>query len=99
MALFNDIYCQICDRFYTKEQWKKRFFSSRHIYKEVNGNWPAYFPKFKLTSDEGMTIEKAFWEMIYTTMDCIEKHDFLKRYFRISTRINNYLPVRRGLMI
>ena len=25
MALFNDIYCQICDRFNTKKQWNKHF--------------------------------------------------------------------------
>ena len=34
MALFNDIFCQICDRFYTKEQWNKHLYSSRHLHRE-----------------------------------------------------------------
>ena len=37
MALFNDIYCQICDKIITKEQWKKRLYCSRHLHREVNG--------------------------------------------------------------
>ena len=47
MALFSDVYCQICDRFITKEQWNKHFFPSRHLHREVNGFWPAYFPQKK----------------------------------------------------
>ena len=40
MALFNDIYCQICDRVTTKEQGNKRLYSSRHLHREcmVIGN-------------------------------------------------------------
>ena len=60
MALFNDIYCQVCDRFITKEQWNKHLFSSRLLHREDNGFWPAYFPQRKLTRDEGMILEKAF---------------------------------------
>ena len=41
MALFNDVYCQICDRFITKKQWNNHLFSSRHLNREVNGFWPA----------------------------------------------------------
>ena len=40
MALFNDIFCQICDicdRFYTKERWNKHLHSSRHLHRDVNG--------------------------------------------------------------
>ena len=33
MALFKDIFCQICDRFYTKERWNKHLYS-RDIYIE-----------------------------------------------------------------
>ena len=44
MALFNDIYCQICDGLITKEQWNKYLFCSEHTHKEVIGYWPAYFP-------------------------------------------------------
>ena len=62
--------------------------------KEVNGYWPAYFPQRKLTRDEGMILEKAFWEMIFKTKDCIEVYKFLKTYFRTCFVINNYGPVR-----
>ena len=38
MALFNDIFCQNCDRCITKEQCNKHHFSSRHLHGEVKGN-------------------------------------------------------------
>ena len=42
-----------------------------------------------------MILEKAFWEMIFTTKDCIEVYDFLKKkYFRKCTNVNNLVPVR-----
>ena len=43
MALINDIYCQICCRFNTKEQWNEHLFSRSHLHREVNGYWPACF--------------------------------------------------------
>ena len=94
MALFNDVYCQICDRFYTKEQWNKHLYSSRHLHREVNGYWPALFPQRKLTKDEGIKLEKAFWEMIFVTSECVEVYHFLKTYFRMITNIKNHVPVR-----
>ena len=60
MAVFSDIFCQICDRFYTKEQWNKHLYSNRHLHREVNGYWPAFFPQRKLTRDGGMKFERAF---------------------------------------
>ena len=48
----------------------------------------------KLTRDKGSIFEKAFWETIFTTDDCIEVYEFLKTYFRICTNINNYVPLR-----
>ena len=45
MALFNDVYCQICDRFITKKHWNKHLYSSRHLNREINGYWPAFFPQ------------------------------------------------------
>ena len=36
MAVFNDIYREIYDRFITKEQWIKHLYSSRHLHREVN---------------------------------------------------------------
>ena len=94
MALFNDTYCQIWDRFITKERWKKHLYSSRHIHRKVNGYWPAFFPQRKLTRDEDMKLEKVFWEMIFVTVECVEVYDFLKTYFRMCTNIYDYVPVR-----
>ena len=60
MALFNDKYCQTCDRLITNEQLNEDFFSSRHFPREMNGYWPAYFSQRILTRDEGSILEKAF---------------------------------------
>ena len=95
MALFNDIFCQICDRFYTKERWNKHLYSSRHLHREVNGYWPAFFPQQKLTRDEGIKLERAFWEMIYMSNDNdLALFDFLKLYFRMCTNITAHVPIR-----
>ena len=94
MALFKDIFCQICDRFYSKERWNKHLYSSRHLHREVNGYWPAFFPQRKLTRDEGIKLEKAFWEMIFVSSEeCVEMYDFLKTYFRMCTNITNHVPI------
>ena len=95
MAFFNDIFCQICDRFYTKEQWNKHLYSSRHLHREVNGYWPAFFPQRKLTRDEGIKLERAFWEMILSSNDNdLALFDFLKLYFRMCTNITDHVPIR-----
>ena len=93
MALFNDIFCQLCDRFYTKERWNKLLYSSRHLL--VNGYRPAFFPQRKLTRDESIKLEKAFWEVILTSNDNdLALFDFLKLYFRMCTNITNHVPIR-----
>ena len=98
MALFNDIFCQICDRFYTKEQWNKHLYSSRHLHREVNRYWPMFFPQRKLTRDEGNKLERAFWEMIYMSNDNdLALFDFLKLYFRMCTNITDHVPIRPWL--
>ena len=96
MALFNDIFCQICDRFYTKERWNKHLYSSRHLHREINGYWSMFFPQKKLTRDEGMRLERAFWEMIYMSNDNdLALFDFLKLYFRMCTNITDHVPIRK----
>ena len=60
MVIFKDTYCQLCERFITKEQWDKHFYSSRPLYREVNGNWLAYFLQRILARDESSILEKAF---------------------------------------
>ena len=97
MVIFNDIFCQICDRFYTKEQWNKHLYSSRHLNREVNGYWPAFFSQRKLTRDEGSRLEKAFWQVILTSSDNdndLVLFDFLKIYFRMCTNITDHVPLR-----
>ena len=78
MAFFNDLLCQICDRFFTKEQWNKHLYSKRHLHREADGYWPAYFPQRKLTRDEGSILEKAFWEIIFGSEDVLPVYEFLK---------------------
>ena len=41
MALFNDPYCQSCERFITKEQSEDHLYSDRQLHREVNAFWPA----------------------------------------------------------
>ena len=95
MALFNDIFCEVCDRFYTKEQWNKHLYSSRHLHREVNGYWPAFFPQRKLTRDEGNKLEKAFCEVILTSNDNdLALFEFSKLYFRMCTNITNHVAIR-----
>ena len=95
MALFNDIFCRICDRFYTKERWNKHLYSSRRLHREINGYWPMFFPQRKLTRYEGMRLERAFWEMIYMGNDNdLALFDFLKIYFRMCTNITDHVPIR-----
>ena len=95
MPIFNDIFCQYCDRVYTKEQWNKHLYSSRQLQREVNGYWPAIFPQRKLTRDEGMKLEKAFWEVSLISNDnVLALFDFLKLYFRMCTNITDHVPIR-----
>ena len=90
MVLFNNTYCQVCDRlFYAKEQWKKHLYSSRPLHREVNGYWPAYSPQRKLTRDKGIEIEKAFWEMISGNVDVLHVYSFLKTNILMVTNIKD----------
>ena len=45
MAFFNVVYCQICERFNTKEQRNKHFYSRTHLQREVNGFGQRSFHK------------------------------------------------------
>ena len=94
MALYNDIFCQFCEGFITKEDWKNHLYSGRHLQREAHGYWPAYFAPGKPTKVEGSILEKSFWEMIFATKDCVEVYEFLKTYFKMCTNIKNYVPVR-----
>ena len=83
-------FCQICDRFCAKEQWNKHLYNSRHLHREVNGYWPAYFPQRKLTGEESSKLEKAFWKMLFATRDIKEVDDFWWTYFMMATNMKDY---------
>ena len=54
-----------------------------------------FFPQRKLTRDEGIKLERAFWEMIYMSNDNdLAVFDFLKLYFRMCTNITDHVPIR-----
>ena len=80
MAFFNDIFCQLGERFITKEEWIKPLYSSRHLHREVNGHWPSCFSQKKLTRDESSILEKAFSETISEIEDVLQVYGFLKTY-------------------
>ena len=93
MTLFNDVFCQICDRFCTKEQGNKHLYSSRHLHREVNGYWPAFFPQKKLTRDDSMVLEKVFWEMMFGSVDVLPVYGFLKTYIMMVTNLKDYVKL------
>ena len=93
MEFFNYTYCQTFDKFITKEQWNKHPYSSRHLHREVNGYLPANFPQIKLTRDEGMIIEKVFWEMIFGSEDVLPVYGFLKTYFLMDKTVKDFLTL------
>ena len=37
MSFLDDTYCQLCERFITKEQWNIHLYSSRHLHKKAFG--------------------------------------------------------------
>ena len=54
-----------------------------------------FFPQRKLTRDEGIKLERAFWEMIYMSNDNdLALFDFLKLYLRMCTNITDHIPIR-----
>ena len=89
MSFFNDTYCQVCDKFITKEQWIRHLYSNRHFHREVNGYWSAYFPQIKLTRDESSILEKTFWEMIFGSVDVLPVYGFSKTYILMVTNMKD----------
>ena len=54
----------------------KHLYSNRHLHREVNGYWPAYFPQGKLVKDENIILAKAFWKIFFATRDIKEVEEF-----------------------
>ena len=90
MSFLYDTYCQLCERFITKKQWNKHLYSSRHLHKKAYGYIPAYFPQRKLTGDESIKLEKAFWKMFFATRDIKEVEEFWWTYFMMTTNMRDY---------
>ena len=90
MSFLDDTYCQLCERFITKERWNKRLYSSRHLHREINGYWPAYFRQRKWIGDEASILEKAFRKMFFATRDINEVEDFWWTYFMMTTNMKDY---------
>ena len=85
--MLHDTYCQLCEKLISKEQWNKHLFSCRHIHREVNGYWPAFFRQRKLTRDEGSILKKASWNMIFGTKDIKKVDEFLTTSFMMVTNL------------
>ena len=65
------------------------------MHTEVNGYWPAFFPQRNLNRDEGIKLEKAFWEVILTSNDNnLALFEILKLCFRMCTNITDHVPIR-----
>ena len=91
MTFFNDTYCQLSERFISNERWNRHLHSSRHLRREVNGYWTAYFPQTKLTRDGGSRFEKAFWETLFGSVDVLPVYGSLNTYFMMVTKWSDFV--------
>ena len=57
----------------------------------MNGYSPEYFPQRKLTRDEGIIVEQAFWKMFFATRHFKEVEEFWLTYFVMTTNIKEYI--------
>ena len=71
----------------------KHLYSGRHLHREVNGYWPAYFTQRKLTMYEGSILEKAFWKMFFGSEDFLPVYGFLKTSFMMVTNMRDYVTL------
>ena len=63
---------------------------NRHLHREANGYWPAYFPARKLVRDGNIIIEKAFWKVFFAARDIKEVEEFWLSYFLMITNLKEY---------
>ena len=88
---FFDTYCQLCERFLTKEQWNKPLYSHRFLHKEVNGYCLAIFSNRKVTGYQSSRLGKAFWKIVFAIRYIKEVDKFLIKYFIMVTFLNDYV--------
>ena len=60
------------------------------MHKKAYGYIPAYFSQRKLTGDESIKLEKAFWKMFFATRDIKEVEEFWWTYFMMTTNMKDY---------
>ena len=93
MSLVDDTYCQLCERFITKEQWNNHLYSSRHLHEEMNGYTPAYvrvFHKGNWLVLKILYLKRHFWKMFFATRDIKEVDEFWLTYFMMTTVMKDY---------
>ena len=59
------------------------------MHKKAYGYTPAYFPQKKLTGDESINLEKAYWKMFFATRDIKEVDEFWYTYFMMTTNMKD----------
>ena len=96
MLFLKDTFCQICERFITKEDWNNHFYSSGHFYSEAHGYWPVCFPQRKLVKDEKNIFEKAFCKIFFATSDIEEVEEFWLTYFMMTTKMGDVSQKKMG---
>ena len=96
MSFFNYKYCQICERFITKEQFNKHLYSNRPLHRELNGYWPTSFPQTKLGKDGKNVLEKAFWKMFFLQLEVLEVEEFWLTYATMTTNMKDYMVENNG---
>ena len=57
----------------------------------MNGYWPAYSPQEKLTRFESSIHGRAFWEIIFGSVDVLPVYRFLQKYFWMIAKLNDYV--------
>ena len=59
----------------------------------MKGWWPANFPQRKLTMDEGIVLERAFWEITFGSEDVLPVYGLLKFYVMMVRNMKDYVTL------
>ena len=96
MSILDDTFCQLCERFITKQKWNDHLYSKRFLHREAHCFWPACFPEGELTRDENVMLKKAFWKICFATRRFKEVEEFWITYFMMVTTLNDYVTDSQG---
>ena len=91
MTFFRDIYCQLYEKFLTKNPENKHLSSSRHLHRAVYAYWRACFPHRKLVEDENIILEEVFWKMFFATRGTKQVEEFWLIYFMMTTNMKVFV--------